>query len=126
MALSEKTIEKLKLVKAAILAEPRLYNQNLPPDRADCGTPACIAGWVAWVDNPSHEKYLLALRPFESSARLMKNSLEITQDQTNYLFGGPWPDRFMAAWDRPGTKKAAEAAAGFIDHFIATDGEVPK
>lgn len=121
MALSKESIRKLRAVKAAILAEPELYDQcNFPSSYCGhtCLTPCCIEGWAAWVNNPNPEAYNSGVQRGGFS---LATELGITTEEGGLLFSG-WDDAFSDAWDFPGTRRGARAGAKRIDHFIATDG----
>lgn len=123
MALSKESIRKLKAVKAAILAEPELYDQSEFPQHDanhDCSTPCCIAGWAVWVNNPDPEAYNALLRKKSFGVEVMAKALEISGRQAKQLFSN-WPEKFMGAWSFPCTRPGAEAGARFIDHFIRTE-----
>lgn len=125
MSLSKETIKKLKAVKAAILAEPKLYDQNLSPyGKTDCNTPSCIAGWAVWIDNPNRAAYSDEVR-YNMGLDLLKAHLGISYEQAYKLFEpNAWPEKFSDALQEElrGTPKAAEAAGKRIDLFIESGG----
>jgi len=114
MALKKSTIKKLELIKACILQEPRLYDQNHFPGMGNdtCNTPCCLAGWAVWVNNPDPEAYNAGLKngKFYGTAALMK-ALGITRDQASFLFHGNDDES-------PRTEAGAIAGARRIDQFI--------
>ena len=60
MALSKESIRKLRAVKAAILAEPELYNQDVGFWDGDHLVPACLLVWAVWLHNPSPKEFRAA------------------------------------------------------------------
>lgn len=122
--LSTLTITRLLAVRAAILAEPALYDQG-DPWVPQCGTPGCILGWVVKLFCP-HALATTSVRP------RAREALELDWDQTDRLFSaslnGSACDVLSALYDRyahaaPGSPTRAQCAAERIDHFIATGGE---
>lgn len=123
--LSRKTIQKLRLIQQAILAEPELYQQSDYPCAAvgdTCMTPCCIAGWAAWIDTRTPKAYdkLLEIRQRFASEFLM-GCLGISEHEADLLFM-EWPKTFDAAWRKPRTLAAAQAGSDRIDLFIESDG----
>ena len=85
--LSKETIKKLKAVKAAILANPKFYNQGQWIESVTpCGTTCCIAGWADFVVNGSaaHNRRAKAIRNDSSKwMRIAREALGITEDQVD-------------------------------------------
>lgn len=88
MALSKDSIKKLRAVKAAILAEPELYNQGMFPTAGDSyDTPCCFAGWAVWLNNPDRKAYKRAIKVEGGiGPRQMADALGITYLQACDLF----------------------------------------
>ena len=127
MALPKRAITILRQVKAAILAQPKLYNQADFPRveaRSDCNTPCCLAGWVEWVANPDPKAYEAKLAErSQFGTDTMAETLGISLKQAALLFVD-WPDEGSSpAWTKPGTPEAAKSAAKFIDRFIRNGGK---
>jgi hypothetical protein len=145
-------------VKARILKEPKQFQMyawflNNPTEIPNCGTAACIAGWVISlgtkhkpVDCALMHKYnedatketRIGLRNRRFSvtsgdhveainAQAMK-LLDITKEQfVRLAHYHMWPEEFNPLKeyrsDIEGTPEFAALAAKRIDHFIATNGE---
>lgn len=119
--MSKESIKKLRAVKAAILAEPELYDQSkwIGTKENPCGTPCCIAGWAVWLNSP--KKYKQLASQSHCSANAAESVLGINDsDRKLFIY---WPKRFETALRK--STSAAESAsicALRIEHYIATDG----
>jgi len=136
MSLSKETIEKLRIVKEAILAQPEYYNQEgWVSSIESCGTTCCMAGWVDFIFNGKevHERRAKKLYdPCDSSSgadewsMVTKKALGLSLDQvhsltsTSYGWPGDYGFKYRDATTR---KQKSKVAAARIEHFIATGGE---
>lgn len=128
MALSKDSIRKLRAVKAAILAEPELYDQTEFPRvgmRHNCDTPCCIAGWSVWINNPDRKAYDKFLSSNSIGSQAMADALGVTHAQAHRLFS-EWPKSGSPAWENPRTKVAARDGARHIELFIKGGGDWPE
>jgi len=94
--LSPLAIERLRAVKAAILAEPMLFDMqdDRPPNRS-CGSPGCIFGWALFLWPNA------AARPSLHNYRYQDGAVAL---------GLPCPtrhDSWMTTWGMGGTDVAA-------------------
>lgn len=126
MALSKESIRKLRAVKAAILAEPELYDQsNSPFCTNSCETPCCIAGWALWCNNPDPAFYRKTVTR-KLGVSILQDEIGLTHGQTLDLFE-QWPSSGESpAWQNPCTKEAAEDCAKHIELFIKGGGAWPE
>ncbi len=128
MALKRETIQKLRAIKKAILAEPEKYNQRTWADPNTCGTPCCIAGWADRLE-VSEATFLehadLGRDDFDFAGRGQK-LLSLTDDQAERLFDGymplPYDKDYYLAKLMDNHKGMAKAGARRIEHFIRTGG----
>lgn len=119
MALSKETVEKLRAIKAAILAEPELYDQNEFPDIArghTCTSPCCYVGWAIWLNNPDENAYQELLESKGTfGTQELAEAIGISLRQASTLFSN---------WN-PATKApmvSAKEGAKRIDLFISSGG----
>lgn len=117
--LSKESIRKLKAVKAAILAQPELYDQSVFPsarERHTCNTPCCFAGWAVWLNNPDPKAYEATIKEKDHiCAKELADALGITGVQAEDLYENWTPETGNAIGD------AAEGARR-IDIFIKSGG----
>jgi hypothetical protein len=121
--LSRKTVSILRAVKAAILAQPELYNQSRFP-ACECNTPSCIAGWGMWLQNPSPKAYSASMA--ESGLAKWASSFEMSEKQflPLYVTHLEWPEPFAAKYKKAKNEvERAAVAADRIDYFIKTGGK---
>ncbi len=111
--------------KAAILADPNHYSQNV----WDCGTAACIAGWIARILGErltlGDVKSTSDCHKFYEVSTLVKTSLKINDDQWGRLVHiHKWPLEFRDCASVKGcnAKERAITAGKRIDRFVETDG----
>lgn len=128
-----KTKKLLLDVKARILKEPEQFNMHSffsdhsetelakPPN---CGTAACIAGWVLSVASKitpakAWEKYFYSGNKIHPSV-MAEDILKISGKQVSCLFYvGGWPEQFETPYITASTMPAkAKIAAKRIDYFI--------
>ena len=118
MALSKESIRKLRAVKAAILAEPELYNQDVGFWDGDHLVPACLLVWAVWLHNPSPKEFRAAYERKErrklKTPTVARIILGITPEQANCLFGA-------CAMGKHGSKRHASNAGRFIEGFISRE-----
>jgi hypothetical protein len=112
--------------KAAILADPDHYSQNV----WDCRTAACIVGWVGrLIGEPLHlicSDFRYDRAHFDIAAALVQKSLKLDDAQWKRLVDiHRWPKEFREGacvlGDTP--KERAITAGKRIDRFVATKGE---
>jgi len=125
MKLKPKTIDMMRRVIEAILAEPEYFDQNHFPAQGDtCQTPCCGAGWVVWCANP--DLYIQSLSIFDMGdqwVRLAEKILEVNTGDALFWHPCQWPYKFWKEWsyDNSSLEKARLVAARW-EHYIATDG----
>jgi hypothetical protein len=125
--LSKETIRKMRRVIKAILANAQYYDQGTLPQRSDCGTTCCAAGFAVWLEL-SPEKYKLLTRKYGPTwvwEDMAKDVLGLTD--ASYLFYSPggWPYEFGEMYRRATTPKGrALALKACWEDFIAKDGKV--
>jgi hypothetical protein len=114
----------MQQVKAAILAKPEKYDQDL-----FCGTECCIAGWALTIANPRLGEKI-------QTRQLDQDTWDSLWCKTRITLGlsGPqmallcscaedWPADFREQYDAAKTDiERAMVGAARIDHFIATNG----
>lgn len=122
--LSKATIRKMREVIAAVLAEPKLYNQMKFPDQEDRGAVACGAGWAVWLFNP--KRYTQLLKGNETGGWAREAETVLGLGYTGFdLFccQGCWPPTFTRMYQAATTSlQRAKAMQARWEHFIATDG----
>ena len=113
--------------KAAILDKPDHYMQN----SWDCGTAACIAGWVGRISRkpilpapvqPCHRE---EVDMFWESVLQVQKALKLSDEQWPRLVHiKKWPMEFRCGNAVKGAtpKERAETAGKRIDRFLETDG----
>jgi hypothetical protein len=124
----------LRRVARHILAEPLRYDQNATVEHGipgefrtgfnrivpECGTVACIGGWIALL-GAKNPKRVRSLQP-PKLARTLGVPLEnmcylIAFVRNNY----GWPEKHRTAYNRANTpRQRAKVAARRIEHFIKT------
>lgn len=116
--LSKETIEKLEAVKAAILAEPELYDQSRAPlSNHNCNTPSCIFGWLSWL----YSKRRFGRMSCEQMADLA--GMTYPQFCALYISAEGWPEPFRGDYKSAESYAArAAVAAKRIDLFISSGG----
>jgi len=133
-------VELLLKVKEKILAEPSQFvmsawftdqsrldiirTNDLHRTIANCGTAACIAGWIVTLsrgETPSIA-YKVASESFSSVRSHAAVLLGVSKEETDSLFGLQyWPQEFWVKWKAAKTiKQRAKVAADRIDNFILT------
>lgn len=123
--LSSLTVTRLRAVAAAILAEPKLYNQwqgkaLVRPSGQSCGTPSCLLGWARALFSPRSRS--------ENSMAPGRRVLQLTNEQTYLLYvPGAWPADYREAYEAAKESRddftAACVAVARIEHFIRTQGQ---
>ena len=118
MSLSKESIKRLLQIKAAILAQPELYDQREGPNLAfadgGCGAPCCYAGWAAWLDAPTEADYRKAL-DMGVGPDLLVTHADLNFSQASRLFSDVDPRNGRVI-------TSAAQGASRIDHFIKTGG----
>lgn len=136
MSLSKGTIEKLEIIKASILAQPKFYDQNKWVSKiSSCGTTCCIAGWADFIVNGKKAHAIRAKQLFITGedqsvfakdwTKVARQALGISIDQAIRITASSfeWPDGLDDAYDNADTKtKKAAIAAKRIDLFISSGG----
>lgn len=141
--LSPKAIRLLQRVKRAILAEPKQFQMNAwfkiePTTIPNCGTAACIGGWLITLASKKKRNPLQAIKQnrftLETNRVFLKSAERISRKLsamlnlplesqrlklTNFNY---WPKQFCNICEE-GTLEYAKQAARRIDHFIKTDGQ---
>lgn len=131
-------IERLREVRAIVLAEPARFDMNDYVQSEPCGTACCIGGWGASIAGfiPKRVKGKKAIRGLVDTALesgrdcnahhlAAMASLGISDfHQAERLFlVSDWPAVFRTAYRNAETRRArARIAAKRITHFIRTDG----
>lgn len=91
----------------------------------NCGTAACIAGWVVTISmgvNPDKAANS-EVCTLSSTAVKAAGILNLKEEEVDRLFYfSQWPKRFRK-FDDEGTEEFAQQAIKRIDHFIETDGK---
>lgn len=119
--MSTLNIDLLQKVKAAILAEPEHFDMSWWTQENDCGTAGCIAGWAVALAGGKSLGLVHARRLAGHIAQEARDSLQISQEESNKLFLGEyWPEPFRSRYTDAKSKRWASIAADRIDHFIAT------
>lgn len=144
--LSKQTIQKIKRMIAAVLAEPEFYDQDTfarklckTTGNEVCGDTSCGAGWAIWLENPAlFDKMVKAQYRAErpnnwadypdwESAALKALGLEVVGEfDTTTLFGSAsdWPSPFNDHYEDAETdKERAKVFAARWRHFIKMDGQ---
>jgi hypothetical protein len=128
VALTKEAIHKLRLIKKAIIANYKLYNQNSYCSDSECGTTLCIAGWYTKLfasrstyyrrRKKSQATFEMVEDPFYKAAM---QGLGLTDDQAWGLFRSNycWPSQYRAGYQ---TKSAAKKAGQYIENFIRMHG----
>ena len=144
-------VEKLKQLKAFILAEPRRYNQEfwilgkessvVADQKPPCGTAACLAGSACLMEGwtPDYKRSSGYYQDKAAFARVIKGRksvyvdelaseiLELTEDDAENLFSAScdgWDIGNAAAYHAAKTPLGrAKAAAAEIDRLIALEEE---
>lgn len=121
--LSKETIRKMREVIAAVLREPKFYDQSHFPQAEDCGSTCCAAGWVVWLHDPNLWKKLM-LDPFmQDWDQKADQILGIKSGGKLFIFAHQWPKQFWLKYSSAGTHIGrAQAMADRWEHYIATDG----
>lgn len=131
--LTEETIAKMRAVIAAIKAEPKFYDQDEFPNRHNCGTTCCAAGWAVWL-NLGQTKYKRLITqgtdwPHEAIVTLGLPAWIDTNIRSRSIKDGlfrsykSWPLQYRLQYDEATTaKQRAKAMADRWEFFIATDG----
>jgi len=133
VSLSQDSINKLQMLREAILASPKFYKQDRwVASISTCGTTCCLAGWADFLVNGErvHAERAKRLKGSWLAERewieVTATALGITQEQADRLTDSStyWPEPFCNQYDDgdPPKKRAAIAAAR-IDHFIKTGGD---
>ena len=106
----------LKKVRQAILQAPQHFDMSV----WDCGSAACIAGWVCRLSGIKVDIDASVAELGESVMDTAMRCLKISQKQANNLFfSGRWPEQFQGENE----DRDAENAARRIDYFVKTGGE---
>lgn len=132
---AEMNVELLQKVKEKILEEPlqfameeyftpEVYGMDAPREKIpNCGTAACIAGWVLTLHTGKNPRELwLADIPISSRAARL---LGLTWEEGDRLFIlSGWPFSFGKRYRNAKTpQEQAQIAAERIEHFIETERE---
>jgi hypothetical protein len=145
-------VEKLKQLKAFILAEPRRYDQSfwmfgkesdvVKMQKPPCGTAACLAGSACLMEgwtpdykcpDPDYSSdgqalsHVIKGKKREYISELARYILELTKDEAENLFSASclgWGIRNANAYKMAKTPLGrAKAAAAEIDRLIAQEEE---
>lgn len=126
MALSKDSIRKLRAVKAAILAEPELYDQRNPPmggRRLQHTLLPWRLGFVAAKSEPQSLSFT-TLRD-ASSCEDMARAFDLTFEEFSplYVSASGWPEPLQSQYEEAKSGKGrARVVARRIEHFITTGG----
>lgn len=123
--LSKLTIQKMRAVIKAVLAEPEFYDQSNYPKNYDCGLECCSAGWAVWLDNPRTYKRKALNEEFDWQDEAEK-ALGLGSTGSKLFWGySSWPSPFADMYRYALTPlERAKAMAARWERFIATDGKV--
>lgn len=139
--LSVTSIEKIRRMIAAVVAEPEFYNQNVFVEENStniCETVCCGAGWAVWCESPAKFKKMAMLDidggwPEWNNEALKALGLKLEGkdddliDETIKLFGyaSDWPSPFDHQYNKAKTPAArAKVFAARWEKFISSDGIV--
>lgn len=145
--LSKTSIRKINRMIAAVLAEPKLYDQNTFGATLDdrkkstiCNTVCCAAGWAVFLENRSLYSKMMKIQlrededdfPSWEDEALKALGLEIVaggnyDNSDSTLFGATsqWPDPFCDDYHAATTpKQRAKVFAARWRKFIESDGAV--
>lgn len=140
--LKPKVIGYIRKMIAAVLAEPKMYDQELfpsPNNGAVCDTPFCAAGHLIEAKSPRlfarlcKQKYKGEAVGWENEAMKILG-LEMDMYVWFKLFGSyvTWPDKYRKMYGSSHNKKTAlvkamvraKAFAAFWEEVIATDASI--
>jgi len=136
--LSQKTIDGLLAIAAAVLANPKDYNQEqfvnvmFDTDTREIGCLALFHSQISSTER-AHKLRVKKTRrasltsPIESPFfSKVKKDFKLDDEQTRRLFGSTidWPEKFRTAYNNANayTKARARVAERRIKHFIKTNG----
>lgn len=105
------------------------YRGGDPFPFAECGTAACIAGWVTLLDG----KDRTTIQPLDIEDYAVKALTGIDSSEDDYynddiyrLFWFKWPIAWKDAYEDCTTpEQAAKLAARLVRGFVANDGKFP-
>jgi hypothetical protein len=130
--LTRKTINAIRRMIDAVMAEPKYLNQNAFPEREDCGKTCCGAGWAVFNKiGPKAYKTLVMSKPYPThQINWEVKALEAlglhprTNTQTLFWAHLDWPEKFADMYTKAkGPKGRAKAFKARWEHFIENDGE---
>jgi hypothetical protein len=142
--LNKTSIRKINRMIAAVLAEPKLYNQNTFGETTNeekptiCNTVCCAAGWAVFLNNRSLYSKLMKIQladnntypPWEDEALKALGLEEVntsSYNQVSSLFSSAssWPEPFCDDYqDATTPKQRAKVFAARWRKFIQSDGTV--
>ena len=121
--LSKETITKMREVIAAVLAEPKFYDQNFYPH--PCKTSCCAAGYAVRINDP--KSYEAKVKDTKFNWRVAAEDVLGLNTDGGYklfLFASDWPIQFARDYsDANSALGRAQAMAARWEHFIKTDGK---
>jgi hypothetical protein len=130
--LTRKTINAIRRMIDAVMAEPKYLNQNTFPEREDCGKTCCGAGWAVFNKiGPKAYKALVMSTPDPSlqinwEVRALEALGLPTNINTQTLFcsAWDWPEKFADMYRKAkGPVGRAKAFKARWENFIEQDGE---
>lgn len=131
--LSRKSINAIRRMIAAVLAEPKYLDQRFFPSSNDCGRVCCGAGWAVFLrlGKKRYEKLVAGEGNRHWSFDWDKEGAAAlhlpSSTPLNPLFGTTmdWPSKFYVQYrDAKGPKGRAKAFAARWEAFIKSDGNV--
>ena len=120
--LSKTTIRKMRRVIAAVMANPKFYDQQQFPDKRDCGTTCCAAGFAVWLEGAREYKKLTQKNNIDWQ-KLAERALGLG-DTHGDLFFGPytWREDFGDAYITARTPlDRAKAMKAWWEYYISQD-----
>jgi hypothetical protein len=131
--LSATCIRRIRRMTAAIMAEPKFYDQNDFPQKDDCGMTCCAAGWAVWDQVTRKEYRRMACNPCTNWVRKAIEALRLPEQSYRVALGtlfsnaGRWPEpfsqRYYKAQSKGDHKGMARACRDRWEYFIKHDGQ---
>ena len=135
--LAQKTINGLLAIAAAVLADPKMYNQDNFAEK-QFGSDKIVSGCLAFFHSrltSTERGHALRVKKFHAQEQGMgtnvsffhkaQRDLKLSDEQARVVFGSvyEWPYKFRNAYhDAKGPKSRARVAERRIKRFIKTNG----